>query len=80
MSSLKLNFNVILTRTTPLLSTISWIIRPFFPITFPTKFLGTWIDSSLYSNNDRAFFTAASVYIKKQTKVQNVSINIWTCI
>ena len=31
----------ILTLTTPLLSTISWMNLPFFPITLPTKFLGT---------------------------------------
>lgn len=36
----QLTFNT-LTRTTPLLSTISWMMRPFFPITLPTKFRGT---------------------------------------
>lgn len=52
---------ITLTRTTPLLSTISWIVRPFLPITLPTKFLGTWMDSSLYSSIERAFRTASSV-------------------
>lgn len=47
--------------TTPLLSTISWIIRPFFPITLPTRFRGTCKDSSLYSNIVLAFFTASLV-------------------
>ena len=32
----------ILTLTTPDLSTISWMNRPFFPMTLPTKLLGTW--------------------------------------
>lgn len=47
--------------TTPLLSTISWIIRPFFPITLPTRFRGTCKDSSLYSSIVLAFFTASLV-------------------
>lgn len=51
--------NIIL--TTPLLSTISCIMRPFFPITLPTKTRGTCIDSSLYSSKERAFLTASCV-------------------
>lgn len=47
--------------TTPLLSTISWMILPFFPITLPTRILGTWIDSSLYSSILRAFLTDSAV-------------------
>lgn len=58
------------TRTTPLLSTISWMIRPFFPITLPTKLRGTWMDSSPYSSIARAFRTASSV----SPKILNVQL------
>jgi hypothetical protein len=34
-------FTLLCILTTPLLSTISCIILPFFPITFPTNALGT---------------------------------------
>lgn len=52
----------ILTRTTLLLSTISWMTRPFLPITLPTRKRGTWIDSSPYSSIPRAFRTDSSIY------------------
>ncbi len=42
-------------------------MRPFLPMTFPTMFRGTCIDSSLYSNNTRAFFTASSVCTEAKT-------------
>ena len=62
--------------TTPLLSTISWIIRPFFPITFPTKTRGTWMDSSLYSNILRALLTHSEVW-KKKPYVNVISITLF---
>lgn len=50
-----------LIRNTPLLSTISWMMRPFLPITLPTSSLGTWKNSSAYSSIERARCTDSSV-------------------
>jgi len=51
----------IFTRIKPLLSTISWMLRPFLPMIRGTKSMGTWYRHSLYSRIERAFCTDSSL-------------------
>lgn len=70
----------IFTRTTPDLSTISWITRPFLPITFPTRLRGTWTDSSPYSSILRAFLTTSMFWKRKLRENALRKINRWMLI